>query len=50
MIDVAAMIDKALASLAKPKPRGGVIDDLNEALESEILAHEDEFLQPDTNR
>jgi hypothetical protein len=45
-IDVAAMIDKAWASLARPKPRGGVIDDLNAALESEILAHEDEFLDP----
>jgi acyl-CoA reductase-like NAD-dependent aldehyde dehydrogenase len=45
-IDVAAMIDKAWATLARPKPRGGVIDDLNAALESEILAHEDEFLDP----
>lgn len=49
-IDVAAMIDKAWATLARPKPRGGVIDDLNAALESEILAHEDDFLGPDARR
>jgi hypothetical protein len=45
MIDVAAAIDRAWASLAPEPGRRAVTEDLNEALESEILENEETFLE-----
>jgi len=45
MIDVAAAIDRAWAGMAPSSPRRAVAEDLNEALESEILDNEETFLE-----
>lgn len=46
LIDVGASVDKAWASIS-PKKSGGsrVTEDLNDALESEIREHEDDYLE-----
>lgn len=45
VIDVAAAIDRAWATIAPDAARPAVTDDFNEALESEIRANEDTFLE-----
>jgi hypothetical protein len=45
LIDVAAAIDRAWASIAPESARTAVTDDLNEALESEIRENEETFLE-----
>ncbi|MGO4256359.1 hypothetical protein [Marmoricola sp. RAF53] len=45
MIDVSAAIDKAWSSIAPKGSDERVIDDLNEALETEIRENEDTFLE-----
>ena len=45
LIDVAAAIDRAWASISPEPTQRAVTDDLNEALESEIRQNEDTFLE-----
>jgi hypothetical protein len=45
LIDVAAAIDRAWASLSPQATKSAATDDLNEALESEIRENEDTFLE-----
>ena len=45
MIDVAAAIDRAWATISPEPTKRAVTDDLNEALESEIRENEDTFLE-----
>ena len=45
LIDVAAAIDRAWASIAPESGRRAVTEDLNEALESEIRENEETFLE-----
>jgi hypothetical protein len=45
LIDVAAAIDRAWATIAPERSRRAVTEDLNEALESEIQEFEDTFLE-----
>ena len=45
LIDVAASIDRAWATISPPSTKRAVTDDLNEALESEIRENEETFLE-----